>query len=818
MKKNIFPRIISLLLAVSAVASMACVPAAAADLSPAVSSNVNKHDYFANYGATVDSYLYENPAGGLTRVEYLGDRVIVEDYSSAFALQSSRTILVELPLWGGFFAGAQYNFLIFGQRNPAEQNDVEVIRVVKYSKDWKRLGQTSVRGANTTIPFDAGSLRCAEADGVLYIRTCHQMFRAADGLNHQANMMLTVRQRDMALTSNFCKQFSGYTSHSFNQYILVDSHRNIVTVDHGDGYPRSFRLFQLLGKGGTADPSATGVNQSSGARFQPFPGQCGENFTGAQLGGLAETANGYLTAYSYNGGVRGAASNVYIAYTPKSKLVPGQTSDESTGITQVTYDADASAQRTSCPVLAPTSSSGGYLLWNTSLPNQNPNWVADGQRMRVNSGLHYARYDGNGVLGQEQAASGADLSDCQPILYRGDLVWYTTDNSAPVFYTLNEKGVTATPANEAGKLLPDAGVNVPTPPTANPGDPSVAQKAVLVDAGYNKAAAIDQNGGVWTWGGLREGTPRKVLDNAVSVAAGNNFFLALKQDGTVWSWGGNYYGELGDGTKEDRSTPKQILSDVAAISAAPSAAGALKKDGTLWLWGHNNDGMFGIGSVDNVFTSPVQVADQVASFDLGVANLVTVKMDGSLWVSGRNYNGQMGIGSLDYRPHPVPVKIMDDVVSASIWFHGAAMKTDGSVWVWGDNYVGQANANTKELRILRPTKLMDGAVQVSAGYACTAVVKADGTLWLSGNNFHGMLGLGSTDRNISRAPFQCMDGVVSAVAGGDTILVRKQDGSVWSWGNNQYGLVGNGNGVGNARDEFNYVLQTVPTKVLTVSK
>ena len=51
-------------------------------------------------------------------------------------------------LWGGFFAGEKYNFFIFGQENPSQNNDTEVIRVVKYSKDWKRLGQTSLRGAS----------------------------------------------------------------------------------------------------------------------------------------------------------------------------------------------------------------------------------------------------------------------------------------------------------------------------------------------------------------------------------------------------------------------------------------------------------------------------------------------------------------------------------------------------------------------------------------------------------------------------------------------------------------------------------------------
>ena len=126
------------------------------------------------------------------------------------------------------------------------QETLLVIRVVKYSKDWKRLGQTSLRGANTTIPFDAGSLRCAEYGDYLYIRTCHEMYASSrDGKNHQANLTLTVRQSDMRLTDTYyivMNNSVGYVSHSFNQFVLIDQERNIVTLDHGDAYPRSIVL------------------------------------------------------------------------------------------------------------------------------------------------------------------------------------------------------------------------------------------------------------------------------------------------------------------------------------------------------------------------------------------------------------------------------------------------------------------------------------------------------------------------------------------------------------------------------------------------
>ncbi|WP_297232315.1 hypothetical protein [uncultured Flavonifractor sp.] len=180
---------------------LALFPTPAAAAAPTESRNIHKEDY-ATWSKPVTSYLYEND-GGLTRVEYTGGKVVIEDYSGDFALLSSRTLEPELPIWGGFYAGANYNFLIFGQTNPTESSATEVIRVVKYDKDWNRLGAASLKGANTTIPFDAGSLRCDEYGGYLYIRTCHEMYTSSDGLNHQANLTMAVRQSDMSITDSF---------------------------------------------------------------------------------------------------------------------------------------------------------------------------------------------------------------------------------------------------------------------------------------------------------------------------------------------------------------------------------------------------------------------------------------------------------------------------------------------------------------------------------------------------------------------------------------------------------------------------------------
>ena len=175
MKHKLYQKLTAAVCALALMLSLA--PSAFAVDGPAVSSNINKQDY-TTYGSPVSSYLYDN-GRGLTRVEYTGRAVVVEDYDSSFNLTDSRTISMELPVWGGFFAGADANYLIFGQENPSESSSTEVIRVVKYSKGWQKQGSTSIKGAYTKEPFHGGSLRCAEYGGYLYIHASRTMFRNA---------------------------------------------------------------------------------------------------------------------------------------------------------------------------------------------------------------------------------------------------------------------------------------------------------------------------------------------------------------------------------------------------------------------------------------------------------------------------------------------------------------------------------------------------------------------------------------------------------------------------------------------------------------
>lgn len=441
-----FQRLTALLCALAL--TLALVPAAsAAGAAPTASKNIGEQGYEGNWSKIINSYLYPNGQGGLTRVECQTNAqrtvrsLVVEDYNSAFQMVSRRAVALDLPLFGGFFAGSQYNFVVSTQDNLQESDSVEIMRVVKYSKDWQRLGQTSIYAENSHSPISFGTLRFTESNGVLYIHTCHTMYKDKNGINHQSNLTFAIEEATMVYERlrNF------YASHSLDQYILADRQGNLVALDLVDSYP--FRGVVLQRMSVPVNPD----NRWS-LSIHDIYGKKGESGTCIAIGGLAETNGSYVTAYTNSWltptQMLGINEAVFLIFTDKAS--------------QTSKELQINATPGACtPRLVPTGLTGGYVLWN------------GGGRSFPNDTLYYRTYAENGTVGELKTAK-APMSDCQPILYNGKVVWYVTNDSAPIFYTLDETGVKAVKAAAApgAAELPavtKAGVPAPNTPKSSKG-------------------------------------------------------------------------------------------------------------------------------------------------------------------------------------------------------------------------------------------------------------------------------------------------------------------------------------------------------------
>lgn len=399
----------------------------------AISNNAHHQNYWNwyNWAVPVYSYLMDNHDGTLTRVEYITSIIVVENYNEAGALCGSLQIPMELSAFGGFFSGSDANYFVFGQNNPNQDDSMEVIRIVKYSKDWKRLGQVGVYGANTTVPFRAASLRMCETDSYLYIRTAHEMYASSDGLNHQANMTISVKKSDMTIADcdyqvsayNF-----GYCSHSFNQFIeVVDGH--LVAVDHGDAYPRSIVLTCSNNDAESGVLKIDYWDQGPEYNLISFPGSIGQNFTGAMLGGFEASNTHYLVTgccNTHDGNfANNEVQNVFLSVTPRDESGEPKT----IWLTNYTESGDYSATNAQ---LVEVDKNHYLVMWERYAKNSY-GYFSSVPEM----GTYIAIVDGAGnQLGRTMFIN-AQLSDCQPIVANNKVTWYVTNNSIPMFYSFS---------------------------------------------------------------------------------------------------------------------------------------------------------------------------------------------------------------------------------------------------------------------------------------------------------------------------------------------------------------------------------------------
>lgn len=398
----------------------------------------NKKYVYDQWSSPVKSYLYDNGDGTLTRVEYTGSKIIHEIFNSQYQLVSSASFSPELSLFGGFYHGSDANYIVVGQNNMDQSDTREVVRVIKYSFDWQEKGSCSLYGANTYIPFEAGSLRFAESGDYLIIRTCHTMY--GTDVHHQANLSMEVNTSSMKVMDSFSMVWNianGYVSHSFNQFVQTDGNQ-LITVDHGDSYPRALvlcRYDNTIGSSELVSGTCSSVNAIE------FLGKDGDNYTGATVGGFEVSGSSYLIAgtnankaSSISSSDKDHTQNVFVSATSKSDFTAAGTK-----VTYLTDYADASGIRTTVPQLVKMSTDKYMVLWQEYNAGS-----------ALNPVVYYMLVDGKGNKLSSKKSTTGYLPDCHPIVLNGIVTWYYTKNSAPVFCQAKEKpAVSANPSATA---------------------------------------------------------------------------------------------------------------------------------------------------------------------------------------------------------------------------------------------------------------------------------------------------------------------------------------------------------------------------------
>ena len=226
------------------------------------------------------------------------------------------------------------------------------------------------------------------------------------------------------------------------------------------------------------------------------------------------------------------------------------------------------------------------------------------------------------------------------------------------------------------------------------------------------------------------------LTGVKQVVTGTGTAFALMGDGTVWAWGYNAFGQLADGTTNDRpyAAPVRhangrLLRDIVQVSSGIDRSGpdfgnsathahvlALARDGRVWGWGENRDGELANGNVWHATggetfdpfvttlpqTSPVLLRrsngrplGHIVQVAAGGTHSLALAEDGTIWTAGYNGTGQLGYGTyLDDRGTGWAAPILWTPFHGRVRSIGAgpgtsyAVDAAGGLWSWGFKYNG----------------------------------------------------------------------------------------------------------------------------------
>ena len=503
--KKILSRIAMVLSVVTVIVSSSVVMADAEIVTSSdfVSTSYS-HDY-SRWASVIRSYLVDCDDGRLMRV-YLGSKgYYVEYYDSNFNLLESKTIDKELSLLGGFYAGKDAYYIVSGQNNPDELADVECFRITKYDKNWNRITSAGLYDCNTYVHFDAGSLRMTEASGYLFIRTSHTMYKSDNGYHHQANVTIQLDESTMKITDSFTNVGNssyGYVSHSFNQFIKTDGN-HIVAVDHGDAYPRSLALIKYktdftsgqfcsnIGYWWDSNKHAVVNNSCDVTDLLTISGQIGDNTTNATIGGFEISDTSYIVAASsINQEKQEGLKNIYILTESKE--------DGTVKSNQIT-DISGKYNATS-PYLVKINNNKFMVMW--TIKNDNT--------------VYYTYIDGDGNVISDINTMSGQLSDCEPIVYNGMVLWYICSNKKITFYGINTDGTTFGDELKASMTASDGGSTITFTADAQGGMGTHTYKFLV----YNKTTD--------TWARIRDYSENNTLVWTKGTSGDRDFYVDVK--------------------------------------------------------------------------------------------------------------------------------------------------------------------------------------------------------------------------------------------------------------------------------------------------
>jgi alpha-tubulin suppressor-like RCC1 family protein len=318
----------------------------------------------------------------------------------------------------------------------------------------------------------------------------------------------------------------------------------------------------------------------------------------------------------------------------------------------------------------------------------------------------------------------------------------------------------------------------------------------------NSTFAILRGGGLMAWGYNYNGqlgvgdhrrrlTPVRVpgLRNVQTVVASGMNQTYVVAGGRVFAMGMNSCGELGLGDTKDRARPRAVahLTHVRAVYTPDyQTAVAITRTGTVWSWGYGYYGQRGDGSRQQCRAEPhrVDIPGKVDRLYVeppleGTERVIAQLRNGDLWAWGKHGRGLgLAVSTNVFAPRKLTkVKNIERVYMSQ--YQSYARSGDGRVWGWGAPLVGDG---TRQRR-LTPVRLpsLDGAASIRpAGLNDVSFAKLGPTVQAWGFGDNGGFGLDSLADHTSPTEIPFLAGVSDLPASEPYAAIV--DGEAWMWG------------------------------------
>lgn len=368
-----------------------------------------------------------------------------------------------------------------------------------------------------------------------------------------------------------------------------------------------------------------------------------------------------------------------------------------------------------------------------------------------------------------------------------------------------------------GRVAPDASAST-TPPTITIAPSAPSTESTIPTRGSTSSTADDD-----------------AEHSVVQVAAGIDTTCALTKRGTVYCWGYNKFGQLGDGTKEDRTRPVRLKVERAVEIALGDFFGCARlDDGGIACWGDRKLGAIGDGkSEGSAEPTRLHEFDNLQELSRGLSSTCVVRRDDAVWCWGHlPWQHEPA-----YAPVEVPVlKGWSHIVLGST--HVCALSPKGQVGCWwydkksgpqastsfgsvglallagiptvrelstssdvtcgtvdsGDVYcwVGPSRDPYPWHGLKKPTRMpIKDVAHLSVGPMHLCALRKNQSIVCLGRSEFGALSAESTKRTYAAVNVDLADATGVAV-GPEHTCALVEAGSVWCWGNNTHGQFGSG--------------------------